>query len=74
METPDLNSIDAEWMLHDMIRQNRLAKKGGGVAAVMRMSLYKTFATATGEVTISRELILTPEEVLQLLSERKARN
>lgn len=68
METPDLNSIDAEYMLRDMVRNN----SSGAMKTVITVDLSVTVATPAGKARLSREVELTPEEVLKVLSERKA--
>lgn len=64
---PDLEDIDAAWILQDIARRNAEAPS---TAAGIRIYLSTTVPTSSGPVTVSRDLELTPQEVLAILRSR----
>lgn len=64
---PTLDEIDAVWILKDMARRNAAEP---ALVTSIRVSLYAKVETATGQATVSRDVDLTPQEVLSVLRAR----
>jgi hypothetical protein len=65
-----LDEIDAAWILRNIIAENEAGLRGSQTSITIHLKVKAE--TSTGLVTVERDLLITPQEVLAILAARPA--